>query len=148
MKKNFVILCLLLLGGVTIANANVNEKVLRSFKETFPTAEQVKWQEFSDNYIVNFVEMGVRNRINYDKDGNVISATRYYSQENLPVNLLIKLKKKYAAYKIFGVTEVETEASVDYYIKLEDDTNWVTVKSDATGNMEIVEKYKKAPGSY
>ena len=147
MKKNLVILCLLVLSFVTFASVNVIEKVLRSFKETFPTAEQVKWQEFSDNYIVNFVELGVRNRINYDKDGNVLSATRYYGQENLPVNLMIKLRKKYGTAKVFGVTEVETEASVDYYIKLEDDVNWTTVKSDAVGNMEVVEKYKKAPGS-
>jgi hypothetical protein len=144
MKKNVVFLCLLVLSLATYANANVNEKVLRSFNETFPAAEQVKWQEFSDNYIVNFVEMGVRNRINYDKDGNVISATRYYGQENLPVNLLIKIRKKYPTSKVFGVTEVESDASVDYYIKLEDDANWTTVKSDGVGNMEVVEKYKKA----
>jgi len=145
MKKKLLFLALVVVSLAGYANVNVNEKVLRSFNETFPSAEQVKWQEFSDNYIVNFVELGVRNRINYDKDGNVISATRYYGQENLPVNLLVKTRKKFPSAKIFGVTEVETEASVDYYIKLEDSMNWITVKSDAIGNMEVVEKYKKAP---
>ncbi|HTQ26647.1 MAG TPA: hypothetical protein VMI35_00895, partial [Puia sp.] len=137
MKKKLLFLALVVVSLAGYANVNVNEKVLRSFNETFPSAEQVKWQEFSDNYIVNFVELGVRNRINYDKDGNVISATRYYGQENLPVNLLVKTRKKFPSAKIFGVTEVETEASVDYYIKLEDSMNWITVKSDAIGNMEV-----------
>jgi hypothetical protein len=147
MKKNAIFLCSLMICIASFASASVNEKVLKSFKETFPTAEEVKWQEFSDNYIVNFVEGGVRNRINYDKDGNLLSATRYYGQENLPVNILCKIKKKYPDAKVFGVTELETEASVEYYIKLEDETNWITVKSDMVGNTAVVEKYKKAPST-
>ena len=144
MKKHTVLLCLLTLCMGTFASATVNEKVLKTFKETFPAAEEVKWQEFTDNYIVNFVEQGIRDRITYDKDGNVINATRYYGQENLPVNILCKLKKKYPNAKVFGVTEVENEAGIEYYIKLEGTTDWTTVKSDIVGNTEIVEHYKKA----
>ena len=101
-------------------------------------------QEYSDNYVVNFMELGIRERITYDKDGNFISAMRYYLEENLPPNILFKVKKKYPGQKVFGVTEVETDTSVDYYIKLEDSSNWTTVKSDVSGVMEVVEKYKKA----
>jgi hypothetical protein len=144
MKKHTVLACLLTLCLGTIASASVNEKVLKTFKETFPAAEQVKWQEFTDNYIVNFVEQGIRDRITYDKDGNVISATRYYGQENLPVNILCKLKKKYPNAKVFGVTEVENDAGIEYYIKLEGNADWTTVKSDIVGNTEVVERYKKA----
>ena len=38
-----------------------------------------------------------------------------------------------------------TDAVVEYYIKLEDAENWITVKSNVDGNMQVVEKYKKAP---
>jgi hypothetical protein len=145
MKKNLIIsICLLAFCTVSFAySSTVNEKVLKSFKETFPHAEQVNWQEFSENYIVNFMEGDIRTRINYDKEGNFVSATRYYFEQNLPVNILCKLKKRYPGQKVFGVTEVETESSTEYYIKLEDATNFTTVKSDIASNFEETEKYKK-----
>jgi len=59
------------------------------------------------------------------------------------LNILLKLRKKYPSQKIFGVTEIESEVSIEYYIKMEDDTNWTTVKSDTGGNMQVIEKYKK-----
>jgi hypothetical protein len=37
------------------------------------------------------------------------------------------------------------ENTVEYYIKLEDNENWITVKSNVDGNMQVVEKYRKAP---
>jgi hypothetical protein len=146
MKKNLILsICALAICMVTLANRpSVNEKVLQSFKETFPDAQQINWQEFSDNYIVNFREGEIRSRVYYDKEGNFIRATRYYSEQNLPVNILCKLKKKYPGTKVFGVIETGTDTSVDYEIKLEDDSSWYTVKADGGGNFELLEKYKKA----
>ena len=145
MKKNLILsTCMMAFAFSAFAHANVDDKVLKSFKETFPKAEQVKWEEFSDNYVVNFVVLGVRERISYDRDGNFINATRYYTEENLPINILFKVRKKYTNQTIFGVTEVETENGVEYYIKLEDSANWTTVKSDSGGNLQVIEKYKKA----
>jgi hypothetical protein len=144
MKKNIFAFCLILVCFSGYAFATINEKVLATFKSTFPTAQEVAWQEFPDHYVVNFMEEGVRNRINYDRDGNFIGATRYYSAEHLPVNILTRVAKKYPNRTIFGVTEVETDSNTDYYIKLEDSENWTTVKSDDSGNMQIIETYKKA----
>ena len=145
MKKYFILsVCILILGFVSRANFTVDEKVLKTFKETFPKAEQVKWEEFTDNYVVNFFEAGIRERVSYDRDGNFLNATRYFGEEHLPVNILCKIRKKYPEQKVFGVTEVETPDDIQYYIKLEDATNWTTVKSDTGGNFELVEKYKRA----
>jgi hypothetical protein len=60
------------------------------------------------------------------------------------VNIICKLRKKYADKKVSGVTEIISDENAEYYIKLEDATSWMTVKSNGLGNMEIVEKYKKA----
>jgi hypothetical protein len=146
MKKEFVLsVCSLAICAISFANhPSVNEKVLRSFKETFPDAQQVNWQEFSENYIVNFREGDIQERVNYDKEGNFIGATRYYFEQNLPVNILCKLKNKYPGKKVFGITETDSETSVEYYIKLEDSTQWITVKSDVGSNFVEVEKYKKS----
>jgi hypothetical protein len=122
---------------------SINEKVMKSFKETFPLAEKVNWQEFSDRYSVHFEEGSIRTVVDYDKDGNYLSSRRYYTEEYLPVNIICKLRKRYSDKKVFGVTEIATESNTDYYIKMEDAVNWTTVKSDINGVMEIVEKYKK-----
>jgi len=144
-KGLFAVLFLLSLSAGVFANEGfiINEKLLQSFKQTFPDAQQVRWMEQADKYTVNFKENGILTKIDYDKDGNFISSLRYYSEKNLPINILCKLQKKYSDKKVFGVTEMTTDAMVDYYIKLEDETNWITVKSNADGNMQVVEKYKK-----
>jgi hypothetical protein len=146
MKKIFItaISMLVLSAGIYARDTEVNEKVLKSFKESFPRAEQVSWQEYVDNYVVNFTSVGIKERITYDKEGNFINATRYYYQEHLPVNIIYKLKKNYPDQKVYGVTEITTETLVEYYVKLEDKNNWTTIRSDDAGNMEVVEKFKKA----
>lgn len=145
-KLLFASLCLLTLSAGAFANDDftINEKLLQTFKQTFPNAEQVKWLEQADKYTVNFKENGILTKIDYDKDGNFLSSLRYYTEKNLPVNIICKLQKKYADKKIFGVTEMTTDAAVEYYIKLEDATSWTTVKSNVDGNLQVVEKYKKA----
>jgi len=144
-KSLFAVLFLLSVSAGVFANEGftINEKLLQTFKQTFPDAQQVKWMEQEDKYTVNFKENGILTKIDYDKEGNFISSLRYYTEKNLPINILVKLQKRYADKKVFGVTEMTTDAVVDYYIKLEDASNWITVKSNADGNMSVVEKYKK-----
>ena len=146
-KTLFALVCCLTFsaGAFAADGFTISEKMLSSFKQTFPDAEQVKWLESADRYTVNFKENGILTKIDYDKDGNFISSLRYYSEKNLPINILCRLQKKFADKKVFGVTEMTTDAVVEYYIKLEDADNWITVKSNADGNMQVVEKYKKAP---
>ena len=122
----------------------VNEKVISLFKKAFPSAEKVIWQEFSDKYMVRFEQSNIQMSIDYDKEGNYLQSKRYYQEDNLPVNILFRIRKKYAEYKVFGVTEISTENNTEYYIKLEDSANWLTVKTDVSGIMEVVEKYKKS----
>ena len=141
-----LVCCLTISAGAFAADGTtISDKMLNSFKQTFPDAEQVKWLESADRYTVNFKENGILTKIDYDKDGNFVSSLRYYTEKNLPINILCRLQKKYADKKVFGVTEMTTDAAVEYYIKLEDAENWITVKSNADGNMTVVEKYKKAP---
>ncbi len=142
-----ILVCVMTLttGAFAADGFTISEKILNTFKQTFPDAQQVKWLEQADRYTVNFKENGILTKIDYDKDGNFISSLRYYTEKNLPINILCRLQKKYADKKVFGVTEMTAENTVEYYIKLEDNENWITVKSNVDGNMQVVEKYRKAP---
>jgi len=142
MKKFASIVSALLL--TVVAFADPNEKVLRSFNETFTTAENVKWEEYSNYYAVSFSYSGIRSKVNYDKDGTIMSSIRYYDPMLLPSNILNKLKKEQPKRKLFGVTEVAVGEEVVYFVKLVDDKHWITLRIDSQGNSEVYEKYRKA----
>ena len=152
MKKLFIIFSALLLSFSLIARdpGGIDEKLLQSFNTSFPSAEQVQWYEMPKAYVVNFVSGGIRSRIVYLKDGKISEFTRYYLEGNLPFLIRSKVKEAYPDKKIFGVIEVTTvtdggsNSTVAYYVKLESDKYWITVKSDNEGNLDVVEKYRKA----
>ncbi len=145
MKKVFIILCTTVLSIAAFARIDEpTEKVLKSFHETFGGAQQIKWEEHDNYFTVSFVNSGIRSKVNYDADGNMMSSLRYYNPEILPLNIYNKLKKENTGKKLFGVTEVTSGTEVTYYVKVECDKYWVTLKVDASGSSEVVEKYKKA----
>ena len=145
-KTFFTALCLLVFsaGAFATKEYSISDKMLQTFKQTFPDAQQVVWAEQGDKYIVNFRQADILTKVEYDRDGNFLNSLRYYSEKNLPVTILCRLQKKFPDKTVFGVTEVATDSSVEYYIKLEDATQWITVRSNIDGNLQVVEKYKKA----
>lgn len=145
MKKVTTILigALLSTGVFAFDPFDPNERVLKAFNETFNGAEDVKWEEYANYYTVSFVNAGIRSKVNYDKDGNMLGSIRYYSPKMLPLNILNKVTREYPRRSLFGVTEVTFGNEVTYYIKLEDAKNWYTVRIDAAGNTHLTEKYKK-----
>ena len=143
MKKVLAIISSMLLFAGAYAS-EVNEKVLKSFNETFAAAEEVKWEEYKTHYTVSFVNSGVRSKVNYDRNGVITGAIRYYAPQMLPLNVYNRLKKDFSSKELFGVTEVTSGTDINYYVKMQDAKNWITVKIDEFGNTSITEKYKKA----
>ena len=143
MKKTLITLSALLMMAATFAAAP-NEKVLKIFNATFTSPQDVSWYDHEDYYDVSFLQSGIRSSVKYDKEGNFLSSIRYYGEQNLPINIVCQLKKKYANKKIFGVTEMTNSEEVNYYVKLEDDKTWVTIKVSGNGQMTAIEKYRKA----
>jgi hypothetical protein len=145
MKKLLAILASTFIVVSSFAfDPNVNEKVLKSFNETFSTAEDVKWEKFETYYTVSFYQSGIQSKVNYDYSGTMLSSLRYYAPQMLPLNIYNKIKKGYAKKEMFGVTEVTFNNEVVYYVKLQDAKKWITLKIDGVGNTELVESYKKA----
>ena len=144
MKKLIVVLGLFVALGATAANPpEVTEKVLKAFEQTFVKATDVVWSELGNTYEARFKQSEIISRASYDKEGNLLRTIRYYSEEGLPINILTKLKKKFAGKSIFGVTESATGDEVEYSIVLQDEKKWYIVKSDSWGSLEVVQKYNK-----
>jgi len=145
MKKVIAILIAALVTGGAYAFGpfDPNEKVLKAFNETFGSAQEVRWEEFPNYFAVSFVSGGIRSKVNYDKEGNMMSSIRYYAPQLLPLYIMNKVNKENPKKKMFGVTEATYNGTIAYYIKLEDNTHWYTLKVDVDGNSQQVEKYRK-----
>ena len=145
MKKLIIFTCLFAALSATASNPpEVSEKVLKAFNETFMKATEVVWYEVQNLYEASFKQSEVISRAIYDQDGNLLRTTRYYSQENLPINILTKLQKRFAGKSVYGITELSTDDEVSYHITMQDEKNWYIIKADNWGSLELQQKYKKA----
>ena len=144
MKKMILLACTVLMAVGLFAKAPaVTEKVLAVFNQTFVGAEDVMWSNSKHIYMVKFTHQGIRTTVKYDADGNFLSSLRYYTAERLPLDIQVKLRKEYTHKNIFVVTEYVIGDNVNYYVKLEDELSWITVKTDNSREMEVTENYKK-----
>jgi hypothetical protein len=122
----------------------VNEKLIKAFQAAFPFAEKVDWNESGDHYFVHFKDHEILSEIEYDQEGNFLASERYYkSVDMLPIHLAWALHKKFPNKTVFGVTETNTEAETFYYVKLEDNKEWITVKGSSDGITQVVERFNK-----
>ena len=146
MKKIIVLLYITVasLSAFAFPPKEVSEKILHAFKLSFPHAEQVKWTEHKDGYLVNFVDNSIQVRILYGENAEFIGSIRYYSFQNLPLNLLVKLTNKYPGKSFFGVTEITSETGISYQVVMQDQENWYQVTVSNNGDIRVSDKFKKA----
>lgn len=122
------------------------EQVLKAFQETFASAKDITWYSYNNFVQANFRQNEIQVRAQYSEDGTLLKTIRYYGESNLQPTIVAKLKKKYKGKEIFGVTETMCAEEVSFMINLRDDENWYTVKADMYGNLETVEKFRRAEG--
>lgn len=146
MKKLFYLAALLttLTAAAAPSPSEISEKIRRAFNETFTTAQDVTWHEYDTYAQANFRLDDVQIRAQYDSEGKLLKTIRYYTEKQLLPNIVAKLRKRYAGKEINGVTETSSDDEVSFVINLKDDKNWYIVKSDVYGNLQQIEKYKRA----
>jgi hypothetical protein len=152
MKKLFVLFSALLIIVNSFGNTpiKIDDQILQTFAVQFPHAQKVVWQESNESYIVSFVEDGIRVRIVYLRNGNVTHFLRYYLEENLPLDIRLDVKKKFPGKDIYGIVEenlvsnIENRSKTAYFIKLQDENSWLTIKAERHRKPRVVEKLNKA----
>ncbi|HEY1020352.1 MAG TPA: hypothetical protein VGE25_15210 [Sediminibacterium sp.] len=142
MKKLSFLLGLLALTISSFA-ADVNETVLKVFSKTYPDAQSISWSVQTNGYLVYFTKKDVSYRVMYDQEGSVTLSFKYYGEENLSPLVLNRVKKSYPDYKIHSVIEKSSDTNVEYHVILEGTKKLITLKSDPTGNLEVVSKYDR-----
>lgn len=146
MKKIFLIVALAgsLISQATNPPADVTERILKAFHATFRAARQVTWHEYNDYYQANFRIDEIQVRAQYSDDGTLLKTIRYYGESQLLPNIAARLKEKYSGKLVHGVTETTSDQEISFVINLKDNDHWYVVKSDALGNLELVNKFKRA----
>ncbi len=146
--KKFLLIAALATSIFAYANpaptpATISEKVLRAFKETFKSATEITWHTFANYYQANFKVAKVQVRAHYSEDGQLLRTIRYYDEEQLLPNIVASLKKRFKGRTIHVVTETSTSNEIDFVINLKDAENWYIVRSDAFGNLQLLDKFKR-----
>lgn len=151
MKRLLVLVSAFLFTFTSLGKSlvKVDDQLLKTFATQFPNAKEVVWKELDEAYVVSFIEDGIRLRATYLRNGHVAQFLRYYLEENLPLDIRLKLKKKYRGMEIYGIVEenlisnIENRSSTVYYVTLEDDTSWVKIKAERHKKFRIIEKLVK-----
>ncbi|MEI3801296.1 MULTISPECIES: hypothetical protein [unclassified Chitinophaga] len=149
MKRNFLsikkILLLVAMAALWLSQAVAapTDTVLRLFSQAFPDAKCTRWVEDNEYYIVSFTRDETQCRIWYDKAGTLVYALRYCGESELPLSVLLTVKKEYADKHIAGVTELTNKNGVSYELLLSDNKKWYVVKSSSDGDMYLKYAMKK-----
>ena len=147
MKKILIALTMMFTMGSIHAFAGevpVSEKVLNAFKQDFNNAREVEWIEGEDYYRAAFIYYNQHVFAYYSPDGELYGITRYISSLDLPLRLLISLKKEYTQYWITDLVEVAKKDSTSYYITLEDADTITMLKASDNSDWKTWKKTKKS----
>jgi hypothetical protein len=128
----------------------IDDKLVSSFNILFPQAQNIKWDETADTYIVHFTDEGIRSRVVFSKHGSDFYFTRYYTGERLASAIRLQLKKQHPFKKITGVTEISHYTTkgkplhTEYFINLEDTYRILNLKIRKNGKIVVLNRFIKA----
>ncbi|SDE12376.1 hypothetical protein [Niabella drilacis] len=145
--KLFILTAVLSLGlnamAAVPATPAVNEKVMKTFNQVFAGARDVQWNATAGYSEASFRSGAIATRAVIDNSGALIRTIRYYGQNELPSNVLYKIRKQYDGKAIFGVTEVTNTAGTLYHVVIKDSRNLFNVTVDNNGSVLKTVKYKR-----
>jgi hypothetical protein len=148
-KLIFLISAALLLSAYTLFagpyETTVSKKINQAFSESFSGATNVKWYtDDNKTFTAKFTMSHTKVTAFFGSDGTLLATSRYLKAEQLPLRVISKLNKRYPGNSIYCVVEYTAGENLVYFITLEGETTWTTVKSDALGKMEIYSHLTKA----
>ena len=151
MKKMFVMLCVaaaLLSGSVASAHSTETEASTRlkaALSQAFAGATHIRW--YTDDQKVFTAKFTIgENQVSayFDADGNLLSTRRYILEEQLPLAVITRVKKRYPDFEVRSTVELDANSTTTYYITLEGEKTWMVLKSDSNGLLSVHQRLKKA----
>ena len=143
MKKLVLLIAIVITSQLSFASDAPASSVATSFNRDFYKATDVQWQH-SDSYDkVSFILDSQFMNAYYTPDGELIAVIRNIVSEQLPLKLLLELKKNYSGLWISNLFEVVNGSEDDYYITLENADEKLILKAKANKSWKVYKKIVK-----
>jgi len=142
-KKIVLAAALLLTVGISSSFANTtedgNDAATASFHKDFKKVEVVE-KHIGKNFTKFTFKMNdVIMSAFYNENGQLLAITRNIQSNQLPLQLLMQIKKDYSNYWISDLFEYNGDGSSNYYITLETADQRVILRSNGT-EWEVYDK--------
>ena len=125
------------------AKSMVSKDVAKSFKTTFPYANNEVWYKMDKNYLVKFMTGDQSDQALFSKYGSLIYHIRYGKEANLPDDIRNKIKSDYKGYNITSVMFITQEDRKLWLVNLENSSQYIVVRSEE-GVFEKVDSFNKS----
>ena len=145
-KKLAIAVALLLTVGVTSSFATPTDKtdvIKASFRKDFKKAE-LMGIEANDSY--NKLTFKMNDMVLYafyTDNGELLAVTRNIKSSQLPIQLLLDLKRDYANYWITDLFEFNGDGSNSYYVTLENADTSITLRANSSDDWQLYSRKNK-----
>ena len=137
---------LLLTVGVSSSFArstnNDNDNVTAYFHKDFSTAELLDSKSTGNYTKLTFKMNGMVLTAFYSNKGELLAVTHNITSSQLPITLLMQVKRTYGSYWISDLFELNSNGDSNYYITLENADKKITLRSN-DNNWEVFSKTTK-----
>lgn len=114
---------------------SVNKDVALTFKQQFPTAQDVAWDSTETGLTATFTDGIAESKAYFDKAGAFQYLTTLIEISALPPSAQRFLKEKYKDAQVAVVKCVKKEQMETFQVELEASTDYVNLEFDADGKI-------------
>jgi hypothetical protein len=145
MKKLILLILIVVTTQLSFANdaPATTSSVVKTFNRNFYTATDVQWQHSEAYEKASFLLNNQFMDAYYTPGGELLAVIRNITSDQLPLKLLLDLKKNYSALWISELIEVVNGSNDEYYITLENGDEKLTLKSRANKGWKLYQKIVK-----
>jgi hypothetical protein len=145
MKKLLLVIAILFTTHLSFAAVTPSgtSSILTSFNRDFHKAAYAQWQHYEAYDKVSFLLDNRFMTAYYTLNGELIAVTRNIISEQLPLKLILELKKNYSNLWISELFEVVRGSVDQYYITLENANEKLILKAKAHKSWKLYQKIVK-----
>ncbi|HEY4287197.1 MAG TPA: hypothetical protein VGN00_08865 [Puia sp.] len=145
-KKLAIAVALLLTVGVTSSFANPTDKtevIKASFRKDFKKAELMGIEANNSYNKLTFKMNDMVLYAFYSDNGELLAVTRNIKSSQLPIQLLLDLKRDYANYWITDLFEFNGDGSNSYYVTVENADTSITLRANSSDDWHLYSRRNK-----
>jgi len=145
MKKLVLLIAIIVTTQLSFANNAPagTSPVVKTFHKNFYRATEVEWQRSEAYEKASFLLDNQSMNAYYTPDGELIAVIRNIISDQLPLKLLLELKKNYSGLWISELFEVVNGSNDEYYITLENADEKLILKAKAHKSWKLYNKIVK-----